>query len=450
MTWNAKQRRWFKRREGKQHVVSCKALSSCHPELYQAETKEGSYRAANQWWELKLRSIDLTYRIEKSVDPADLGIVADALVTGDMKTFLNSLPSELVADILRAHGEDDLAVTFDLTAVGEQTLADADKTLATVNDFVNSYSSRRPHTHSAKIADTIRRFTDGKIGDVSPGQYHNLTKQLDTFQEWIGNETLADINELRLTDYRNHLKGRADDKQISRKYASEMLKSCKQFVRWAVEHNMMRRPANLDSKTSLRITVPKKAVVIPAMADLAAMLDGCQDRTRLFVLLALNCGMYQSDIGNLRRDEVDWDAGTITRKRTKTAGCENVPIVTYKLWPETLNLLRRFASEEGEYILTTKEGKPIYRDNIVGGKRKKVDLISRAYNYVDTNISFKMLRKTSASLMADDQRFASVASQFLGHAPATMAEVHYLAATDNLLGEALDWLRGQYKAVGVL
>ena len=50
MTWNRKQKRWFKKSAGKQYVVSCRVLSKDFPDLYQSDTEEGSYRAANAWW----------------------------------------------------------------------------------------------------------------------------------------------------------------------------------------------------------------------------------------------------------------------------------------------------------------------------------------------------------------------------------------------------------------
>ena len=37
---------------------------------------------------------------------------------------------------------------------------------------------------------------------------------------------------------------------------------------------------------------------------------------------------------------MDWKEGRITRKRSKTSSHEGVPVVSYKLWPETLHLLR--------------------------------------------------------------------------------------------------------------
>ena len=58
------------------------------------------------------------------------------------------------------------------------------------------------------------------------------------------------------------------------------------------------------------------------------------ERTKLYLLLMLNCGMYQNDIAELRADEVNWKKGTLTRARSKTRESDG-PVVTYRLWPET-------------------------------------------------------------------------------------------------------------------
>ncbi len=51
---------------------------------------------------------------------------------------------------------------------------------------------------------------------------------------------------------------------------------------------------------------------------LLAACDGFSERTKLYLLLMLNCGMYQNDIAELHADEVNWSKGTLTRARSKT------------------------------------------------------------------------------------------------------------------------------------
>ena len=51
MSWIAKLRRWSKMYRGKRYIVSCRQLGT-------PETKEGSYKAANDWWRQKLAEIE--------------------------------------------------------------------------------------------------------------------------------------------------------------------------------------------------------------------------------------------------------------------------------------------------------------------------------------------------------------------------------------------------------
>ena len=57
MSWDARNRRWWKMKDRKRFVVSCKQLAqwSGHPV---PETKERSYQMANQWWQAKLAEIE--------------------------------------------------------------------------------------------------------------------------------------------------------------------------------------------------------------------------------------------------------------------------------------------------------------------------------------------------------------------------------------------------------
>ena len=62
-----------------------------------------------------------------------------------------------------------------------------------------------------------------------------------------------------------------------------------------------------------------------------------------------------------------------------------------------------------------------------------------------TEQPFKLLRKTSATLINSDERFRRLDSLFLGHAPSTIAEKHYSATADTALDAAIDYLRSKYQ-----
>ena len=82
------------------------------------------------------------------------------------------------------------------------------------------------------------------------------------------------------------------------------------------------------------IVTPYKTDDVKTLIDLIA-----NDQTKLFVLLALNCGMLQGDIAKLQQDEVDWENGVISRHRSKlhrrAKSNKQIPKVEYPLWNET-------------------------------------------------------------------------------------------------------------------
>jgi hypothetical protein len=63
MSWVASTRRWKKMFRGKMHVVSCRQLGV-------PETKEASWRAANQWWEQEEKLADIPAEDDRVVRAA--------------------------------------------------------------------------------------------------------------------------------------------------------------------------------------------------------------------------------------------------------------------------------------------------------------------------------------------------------------------------------------------
>ena len=126
-----------------------------------------------------------------------------------------------------------------------------------------------------------------------------------------------------------------------------------------------------------------------------------------------------------------------------------MPTVTYKLWPETLELLREFRSGS-DVVLLNRNGNRLVEEHLTeDGEFRKTDNIKNAYERVLRKASFSkpftLTRKTSATLINADNRFRGLDQLFLGHAPATIAEKHYTATSKSALDEALAFLRKTYK-----
>ena len=93
----------------------------------------------------------------------------------------------------------------------------------------------------------------------------------------------------------------------------------------------------------------------------------------------MNCGMQQSDISDLRHEEVDWRAGRLGRKRSKTKKHGDVPVVVYKLWPETFTLLKQQRTNDPERVLLNESGRPLKQTALTDGSHVNNDNIKSAY-----------------------------------------------------------------------
>jgi integrase len=215
------------------------------------------------------------------------------------------------------------------------------------------------------------------------------------------------------------------------------------------ESNLIDLPKNLTSRElGIKVKVKKKIFFTPA--ELKRQVDEAVGQLKLHLLLMTNCGFYQSDIAELKQEEVDWTAGIITRKRSKTDDREETPTVRWKLWPITFELLKKHRSAHLELALLTNRGKPWVEKSLreTDGKLSKTDKIVSNYRRLIERTGIvkplKTIRKTSANLLESHKDHARFADYFLGHAATSIKDKHYTDVPDDLFFAALDWLREQY------
>ncbi|MEA1951702.1 MAG: hypothetical protein U9N87_09970 [Planctomycetota bacterium] len=291
-------------------------------------------------------------------------------------------------------------------------------------------------------------------GLITPGRVKKLRIQLTHFQKWLGQETpVAEITSSTLTGYKAEILRQVEAKSWSRTTAHERMSTAKSFVRWLWQIEAIAAlPRVLGGKSNvLEIGKSRSPIVVFEQEEIQSLLNNASQRTKLYVLLMLNCGMTQKDIADIRFSEVDWKAARITRKRSKTRRHDSVPEVSYLLWPETLKLLRRERnpSEKGR-VLLGKSGRPLWHEELVEeGKYKKSDSISSAFERLRSKLKIKKplisLKKTSASLIRGRQDSSGLEDLFLGHAPQKLSEKHYAKIPQERLDETLKWLREEYR-----
>lgn len=423
MTWIPGSRRWRKVYNGKVYVVSCRQLGV-------PDTKDASWKAANEWWQEQQKLADIPPEDDRMQRAARVSaLVRDfaKLDDGARREAIEALLGEGAYDSLKAQ------------AAG----------------VVSAITVPEPSRSVRVQVDGWQLLLRGvcQSGQMSEGRFDAYCRNIRAFTDWIGEDAAIDaIDEAKLENFFTYLSAKVGAGEYSPNYAHTLLMTAKQFISRLAELRLIPLPGNIRSRRfRFNHSTPARVETF-TVDELRAMLKACEgfsDRTKLFVLLMLNCGMYQNDIAELHRDEVNWKQGTLTRARSKTRE-RNGPVVTYKLWQETYALLKQHRAAEGELALTTEEGNPLVRYWIEEGKMRRYDCIHSAWTRLaekmglpKMRLGMKHLRKTSATLLASHPQYKYYAAYFLADSPKGMDQRHYITPSKEEFFTGLDWLRGQ-------
>jgi integrase len=423
MTWIPSGRRWRKVYKGKVYVVSCKQLGV-------PESKEASWKAANDWFQEQRKVADV---------PSDDERLARAVRLSNISREFAKLDDEGRREAVRAILGDD---AFDaLKAKAVEVIEDAEPTP----------TDRTLGFHAESWKGLL--LSSQKSGQMSEGRLDAYRRKIQQFVDWVGPASSIDaIDEGKVEGYYGRLTELVGEKRYSPVTAHEMLMTAKQFIRWMAEKKLIPLPGNIDSRRfRFNHSVAQKIETfeVDEVRAILSACDGFSERTKLYVLTMLNTGAYQMDLAELRQDEVDWGRGVVTRARSKTRE-RGGPVVSYKLWPETFALLEKHRAKGGELALTTDEGNPLVKYWIEGDKVRRYDAIQSAWSRLAKRmgvsrirLGVKHLRKTSASILAQHPQFKFYILHFLADSPKGMADKHYVVPSDAEFFEALDWLRGR-------
>lgn len=425
MTWQPSTRRWFKKHKGKIYAISCRQLGC-------PETKEGSGAAANEWWESRIQEIE-------TAPPTEADLKANAFKVWEMVqnwSQIDEASRQKLVDSLVGEGQ-------------------YQKLRGQAEAMVESAVKATPTDRT--VAAQVKAWTDllrsaCQSGQMSEGRFDAYCRNIRPFADWIGQQSAIDmINESKLEGFFNFLSQKVLAKAYSPAYAHTIMMTTKQFVSRLAEMKLIPLPGNIRSRRfRFNHSSPTKIEIfsVEEVRSLLNMASESSQRTKLYLLLMLNCGMYQNDIAELKTEEVNWKQGTLSRARSKTRE-RNGPVVTYQLWPETLALLNKYKAT-GDLVLTTDEGNPLVRFWLEDGKMRRYDAIQSAWTRLaqkmgvkKIRLGMKHLRKTSATMLGQHPQFKFYANHFLADSPKSIADKHYVIASDAEFFQALEWLRGE-------
>ena len=315
----------------------------------------------------------------------------------------------------------------------------------------------REGTQQTTIALSIEQFLDRQKAKVSgglrsSGRYELLKRCLSHFREFIGGRAGTDrLNAVFLESYHSKLLGEMKNGWTP-DYAVLYMGAAKQFIRWAWRKELIPNlPRNIDDSDLAIATTPKKLKTF-SKEEIHILFSFATERTKLYLLLMLNAGMTQKDIADLTRQEVNFEHGWIERKRSKTKNHGNVPTIRYTLWNTTLELLRKHQSKDPVLVLVNEDGKPLKVDELREDKGVSIDNIATAYKRLIKRVkdsgtkidkTLKHFRKTSSGKL-EDSDFSQCSRWFLGHAPRSVADIHYLPPPQKTFDRAIKWLAKEY------
>jgi integrase len=433
MSWDDKQARWTKMYRGKRYTVAASILGPFGGKI-------DSLQAANAWWTAKRAELD-----------------------GQRQPGSGKAIREVMAEY------------------SGHAITDEDEEEQTRRDFISEFmggkaipdeflSKLLPEKTSTKIKANVEYLLQSVFSDKDVGQtlgdhfdsWKAIQLALGTsaarkkmnihmatfFLDFVGAATpVSAINETTWESFWTHLSG---IEGLSGGYKKRIQATARMLIETMVERKALALPGNLYSK----LLVFRKSPTTPNPSDMPTitrLLALVHGQTRLHVFLMLNTGMLPKDISEMRHEMIDWKAGTITRKRTKLKDCESAPTVTYRLWPETMELLRQWRSKHPEFVLVTKSGKPWVVNEITSATYKNSNSIASCFRNFTTasvdgkatrliDISPKQLRTTGSTFLAKHEQYKFYVVHYLADSPKGTANKDYVVPSQTEFDKAIKWL----------
>jgi len=280
-----------------------------------------------------------------------------------------------------------------------------------------------------------------------------LQERTTHFQNWLRSNNRLKIDRLVIQDYHDYI----TDKIITGAYAQQqganMWKQAKSLIQYLWRNDLCELPRNMNDPL-LTIKVDAKKIKAFSDNELRVIWDNASERTRLYALLMLNCGMLPTDIADLKPSEY---SGThITRKRKKTGKQyadkkSSIPTVSWLLWDETKKLLDKFKSD-GQWLLANASGGRLYTAKLRPDGKTGINSNIKSAWFVFCKKMLKKgvtvkplenLRKTGASKL-ETGPYARYSQHMLGHAPSSVADQRYVQPSQDQFDEAMKWLGKQF------
>ncbi|ADB15131.1 hypothetical protein Psta_0443 [Pirellula staleyi DSM 6068] len=395
LSYHEKGRCWRKFYRGKMHYLDPRGIS---------KSDDASYRQALRNWEQKKLAIDLeeaSQNAPSTITALRLAETIKRLPTPDLES-LGLDPSTIAALNVEAamRGQPEGSLNFG----PRQT---------TIAGLVDAYISAKRALANA-----------GAISRQMLIEYEHNARFFGEWATQTGTIHTDSIDSGCLERYRQfilRLKNpafakRAETAPLGRLTIRKRLARLKSLIEWAYETEQLAMlPRNLKGLAKLRLENHEEAEktadeLFWTVEEVRELFAAATQRTKLYILLAVNCGYTQTDIATLRHAHIDWQTGVISRPRHKTKGKQ-----VHKLWPSTLELLKAEATKpdkkqqsSGLVLLGENRLPLLYHSDTTTSKQ---DTIRLAFSVLLKSQIKKRLRESSPELFKLAKRASSTMSK---------------------------------------
>lgn len=309
------------------------------------------------------------------------------------------------------------------------------------------------------LAAKERKRANGDIEAATFVEYHRDCELL--VQHFGRDRTVSSIARRDLAAFRDFL-----GKGVNATTLNNRVGNARSIFKFAYDHELIDRPVRFGEDFKR----PEKRLLRRARAEAGRMHFHAEEVRRLLeeapavlramVLLGINCGLGNTDVGNLPASCVDLERGWIDYARVKTGVQRRCP-----LWPETVEAIRLATQEIARHrrpressakglLFVTRMGHPYTREEFYSSRNGKphvvlhdavADAMQKAMRRAGISLrglGFYGLRRSFETIGAETGNQVAV-DHIMGHVPATsdMGAVYRQHVAERALRQVTDYVR---------
>jgi len=326
---------------------------------------------------------------------------------------------------------------------------------------------RVDRTAELTIAELANKFLAAKErkrakGEIEAATFVEYHRDCELMVQHFGRDFLvASVTRKALSEFRDAL-----GKGVNVTTLSNRVGNARSIFKFAYDEELIDRPVRFGEEFKR----PEKRLIRRAKAqagrvhfhagEIRRVLEESPPVLRAMVLLGINCGLGNTDIGNLPASCVDLERGWLDYARVKTGVQRRCP-----LWPETVDAIRaaiasmagyrrpRAASAKG-LLFVTRMGLPYTREEYHPSRNGKphivpndavADAMQKAMKKAGIDLKglgFYGLRRSCETIGAETGNQVAV-DHIMGHAPASsdMGATYRQHVAESALRQVTDHIR---------